>query len=97
MSNTCKQSKLRNKTQLFLEFFYFDIVFLYFFISFRKRYHHAEKEFVESKLNLHIKQERKELLTEHLMTIIQESEDRKSKKLVDLMNRLQIEDKDCDT
>jgi len=63
----------------------------------KKRYHHAEKEFVESKLNLHIKQERKELLTEHLMTIIQESEDRKSKKLVDLMNRLQIEDKDCDT
>jgi len=63
----------------------------------KKRYHHAEKEFVESKLNLHIKQERKELLTEHLMTIIQESEDRKSKKLVDLMNRLQIEEKDCDT
>lgn len=63
----------------------------------KKRYHHAEKEFVESKLNLHIKQERKELLTEHLMTIIQESEDRKSKKLAELMNRLQIEDKDCDT
>ena len=42
-------------------------------------------------MNLHIKQERKELLTEHLMTIIQESEDRKSKKLAELMNRLQIQ------
>ena len=83
--------KLRKKT-IVLRIFLFS-----YCISFRKRYHHAEKEFVESKLNLHIKQERKELLTEHLMTIIQESEDRKSKKLAELMNRLQIEDKDCDT
>jgi len=62
----------------------------------KKRYDCAEKAFVDAKLNLHIKQERKEMLTEHLMTIIEESEDRKSKKLADLMSRLQIDDKDCD-
>lgn len=63
----------------------------------KKKYDQAEKEFVDAKLNLHIKLERKELLTEHLMTIIEESEDRKSKKLADLMTRLQIQDKYCDS
>jgi len=63
----------------------------------KKKYDQAEKEFVDAKLNLHIKQERKEMLTEHLMTIIEESENRKSKKLADLMTRLQIQDKDCDS
>jgi len=62
----------------------------------KKRYDRVEKDFVDAKLNLHTKQERKELLTEHLMTIIEESEDRKSKKLADLMSRLQIDDKECD-
>lgn len=62
----------------------------------KKRYDRAEKDFIDAKVNLHGKQERKELLTEHLMTIIEESEDRKSKKLADLMTRLQIDDKVCD-
>ena len=64
--------------------------------SCRKRYDRAEKDFIDAKVNLHGKQERKELLTEHLMTIIEESEDRKSRKLADLMTRLQIDDKVCD-
>ena len=63
---------------------------------YRKKYDRAEKDYVDAKLNLHIKQERKELLTEHLMTIIEESEDRKSKRLADLMTKLQIDDKECD-
>lgn len=62
----------------------------------KKKYDRAEKDYVDAKLNLHIKQERKELLTEHLMTIIEESEDRKSKRLADLMTKLQIDDKECD-
>ena len=53
---------------------------------------------MDAKLNLHKKQERKELLTEHLMTIIQESESRKADKLAELMNQLEIkEDQSCDT
>ena len=73
---------------------YLKLVYLIFH---RKKYDQAEKEFVDAKLNLHIKQERKEMLTEHLMTIIEESENRKSKKLADLMTRLQIQDNDCDS
>ncbi len=56
----------------------------------RKRYDLAEKEFVTAKLNLHTKRERKELLTEHLMTIIEESETRKASKLSELMNQLKL-------
>jgi len=66
------------------------------YLQAKKSYDRAEKDYVDAKLNLHIKQERKDMLTEHLMTIIEESEDRKSKKLADLMTRLQIDDKDCD-
>merc|ERR1712083_1286880 len=62
----------------------------------KKSYDRAEKDYVDAKLNLHIKQERKDMLTEHLMTIIEESEDRKSKRLADLMTRLQIDDRECD-
>jgi len=68
------------------------------FLQAQKRYDNAENEFVDAKLNLHKKQERKELLTEHLMTIIQESESRKADKLAELMNQLEIkEDQSCDT
>ena len=38
----------------------------------RKRYDRAEKEFVESKLHLFSSMERKELLTDHLCTIIEQ-------------------------
>ena len=59
-------------------------------LFYRKRYDKAEKEFVAAKLNLHKKQDRKELLTEHLATIIEDSEVRKAGKLNDLMSQLQL-------
>jgi len=67
------------------------------FLSAQKRYDKAEKEFVDAKLQLHQKQERKDLLTEHLMTIIEDSELRKAEKLAELMQQLQIPDCDSTT
>jgi RAB6-interacting golgin len=58
---------------------------------FRKRYEKAEKEFVEAKLDLHSKSERKEQLTGHLYTIIYQNEVRKAKKLAELMEKLEME------
>ena len=72
-----------------------DIFKEYLQLPFRKRYDKAEKEFVDAKLQMHRKQERKDLLTEHLMTIIEDSELRKAKKLAELMQQLQIPD--CDS
>lgn len=64
--------------------------------SSRKRYSKAEREYVDAKLHLHNKEERKELLTEHLSAIIEECEIRKAQKLADLMRQLEIEDNsDC--
>ena len=60
----------------------------------RKRYEKAEKEFIDSKLDLQLKSERKEQLTQHLYTIIQENELRKSKKLEELMSKLNMNEKD---
>ena len=60
--------------------------------SYRRRYDIAEKEFIAAKMNLHLKEQRKELLTEHLLQIIDESETRKSQKLADLMVELEIID-----
>ena len=54
----------------------------------RKRYQKAEQEFIAAKLDLHNKTERKDLLTEHLYTIIRENEMRKAKKLEELMAKL---------
>ena len=45
---------------------------LFIFVSTRKRYDRAEKEFVESKLHLFGSLERKDLLTDHLCTIIEQ-------------------------
>ena len=56
----------------------------------RKRYEKAEHEFVEAKMDLHRKTERKDLLTEHLYTIIRENELRKAKKLEELMAKLNV-------
>ena len=55
---------------------------------FRKRYDKAEKEFVSAKLDLKVKSDIKEELTQHLYTIIQENELRKSKKLEELLSKL---------
>lgn len=55
--------------------------------------------FLKAKIDLHNASEKKELLTEHLCTIISHNEDRKSKKLNELMEKVglnssgQLEDK----
>jgi len=61
---------------------------------FRKRYDRAEKEFVEAKVDLHKKALQKEQLTEHLYTVIHQNEQRKAKKLSELMNKLEMTDDD---
>lgn len=58
----------------------------------RKKYNKIEKEFLSAKMYLHQSQERKELLTEHLCTIIEKNEERKAAKLTELLNKLQLED-----
>lgn len=63
---------------------------------FRKRYDRAEKEFVEAKLDLNKKSLQKEQLTEHLYTVIHQNEQRKAKKLSELMNKLEMADIDDD-
>ena len=60
----------------------------------RKRYEKAEAEFVNSKVNLHKKTLTKDELTEHLCSIIQENEERKARKLAELMAKLEIADED---
>ena len=59
------------------------------FIS-RKRYEKAEKEFITAKESLFLKSERKDQLTAHLANIIQLNEERKAKKLTELMEELNI-------
>ncbi|KAJ3661206.1 hypothetical protein Zmor_005614 [Zophobas morio] len=56
----------------------------------QKKYHKVEKEFLEAKCLLHQKQERKEMLTEHLCAIIEKNEERKAEKLNELLQRLQL-------
>nr|XP_061791211.1 RAB6-interacting golgin-like [Nerophis lumbriciformis] len=57
----------------------------------RKRYDKAETEYVKAKLDLHRKTDVKEQLTEHLCAIIQQNELRKSHKLEELMQQLQLQ------
>ena len=57
----------------------------------RKRYETAEAEFVAAKLALHKASEAKELLSEHLCTIIQQNEVRKAEKLAELLKTLELE------
>ncbi|XP_028394600.1 RAB6-interacting golgin-like isoform X2 [Dendronephthya gigantea] len=56
----------------------------------RKRYERAEAEFISAKMNLHEKTETKDQLTEHLCSIIQQNEERKAKKLSELMEKLEL-------
>ncbi|KAJ8357201.1 hypothetical protein SKAU_G00199950 [Synaphobranchus kaupii] len=62
--------------------------------SARTRYNRAEAEFVKAKLDLHRKAELKEQLTEHLCAIIQENEQRKARKLEELMQQLELQPDD---
>uniref|UniRef100_T1IR05 RAB6-interacting golgin n=1 Tax=Strigamia maritima TaxID=126957 RepID=T1IR05_STRMM len=57
----------------------------------QKRYKKAEEEFVEAKLELFKRMEKKEQLTEHLCTIIEHNETRKAHKLAELMKELEME------
>ncbi|XP_044269630.1 RAB6-interacting golgin [Tribolium madens] len=56
----------------------------------QKKYNRIEKEFLDAKLLLHQKQEKKEMLTEHLCTIIEKNEERKAEKLNELLSKLQL-------
>ncbi|XP_046388065.1 RAB6-interacting golgin [Ischnura elegans] len=56
----------------------------------QKRFDKAEKEYLDAKLVLTGKLEKKELLTAHLCTIIEQNELRKAQKLSELMEKLQI-------
>ncbi|XP_027210053.1 RAB6-interacting golgin isoform X2 [Penaeus vannamei] len=58
----------------------------------QKRYDKAEREFIEAKLQLFNKLEKKELLTEHLCRIIEANEQRKANKLSELMAKLEMVD-----
>lgn len=49
-----------------------------------------EKEFLDAKISLHQKLEKKEMLTEHLCAVIEKNEERKADKLNELMARLTI-------
>ena len=62
----------------------------------RKRYDRVEKELIEAKLDLHDKIELKDQLTEHLYTVINQNEIRKSKKLAELMDKLELDETDDD-
>jgi len=63
----------------------------------QKRYRKAEEEFVEAKIELFKRMEKKEQLTEHLCTIIEHNETRKAQKLAELMKQLEMESliEDC--
>ncbi|XP_077297220.1 golgin, RAB6 interacting [Arctopsyche grandis] len=53
-----------------------------------KQYHKIEMEFLAAKMHLQKEKERKEMLTEHLCTLIAHNESRKAKKLESLMDQL---------
>lgn len=61
------------------------------FMKAQKRYEDAEKEFIAAKLHLFGVSERKELLTDHLCSIIEQNEQRKAKRLMELMVELQLD------
>lgn len=56
----------------------------------RKKYFKIEKDYLDAKLLLHQKQEKKEMLTEHLCAIIEKNEERKAEKLNELLQKLQL-------
>lgn len=54
----------------------------------RENYHQIEAQFLAAKMNMHHISEKKEMLTEHLCTIISHNEDRKAKKLSELLEKV---------
>lgn len=63
-------------------------------IDSRENYHQIESQFLAAKLNLHQVSEKKEMLTEHLCTIISHNEDRKAKKLSELLDKVGLNSDD---
>ena len=61
-----------------------------FILFYRKRYDRAEKEYISAKEGLFSSSEKKDQLTAHLASIIQLNEERKAKKLTELMVELDI-------
>lgn len=55
---------------------------------YRKQYIKIEAQFLKAKIDLHNAAEKKELLTEHLCTVIAHNEDRKAQKLSELMQKV---------
>lgn len=55
-----------------------------------KRYYRVEKEFLDAKLALHQRSERKDMLTEHLCAVIEKNEERKAEKLNELLSKLNL-------
>lgn len=58
------------------------------FSNVEKNYLNIENLFLKAKVDLHQAHERKELLTEHLCTIISHNEERKAKRLSELMEKV---------
>lgn len=70
--------------------------FVHFFVV-REHYHQIEAQFLVAKLSLHQVSEKKEMLTEHLCTIISHNEDRKAKKLSELLDKVGLNTDNDDT
>uniref|UniRef100_T1P941 RAB6-interacting golgin n=1 Tax=Musca domestica TaxID=7370 RepID=T1P941_MUSDO len=58
------------------------------FSNIEKNYLKIEAQFLKAKMDLHNASEKKELLTEHLCTVIAHNEDRKAQKLTELMEKV---------
>ncbi|XP_062133115.1 RAB6-interacting golgin [Drosophila sulfurigaster albostrigata] len=58
------------------------------FANVEKQYVKIEAQFLKAKIDLHNASEKKELLTEHLCTVIAHNEDRKAQKLTELMQKV---------
>ncbi|XP_016986087.1 RAB6-interacting golgin [Drosophila rhopaloa] len=58
------------------------------FSNVEKQYVKIEAQFLRAKIELHNASEKKELLTEHLCTVIAHNEDRKAEKLTELMQKV---------
>lgn len=69
-----------------------NVCFVLWFILRRETYNQIESQFLAAKLNLHQITEKKEMLTEHLCTIISHNEDRKAKKLSELLDKVGLND-----
>lgn len=68
----------------------FASVFIELSTIFRNKYDRIEVEFLQAKMELYQSLERKELLAEHLSTIISHNEERKAARLRQLMEKVGI-------